>query len=70
MTCSFPTCPGKVIPHDMHLMSEPGGPFPMRVTPDRKAVYLWLPDGTLLKERQPDAIHRLRARVQALAVTP
>lgn len=67
MSCNFPTCKAKgIIAHDMHLLSEPGSPYPMKVSGDRKAVYLWLSDGTLLKERQPDAVHRLRARVRAL----
>ena len=66
--CSFPTCKARgVIAHDMHLLSEPGSPYPMKVSGDRKAVYLWLPSGDMLKQRQPDAVRLLRVRVRALA---
>lgn len=68
VNCNFPTCHAQgVIYHDMHLLSEPGSPYPMRVAQDRRSVYLWLPDGTMIKQAQPDAIRKLRAVVQARA---
>ena len=63
MTC--PHCP-TVAAHDMHLFHEPGSPYAMRVAGDRKAVYLWLPDGTMVKRAQPDAVKKLRADVRRL----
>jgi hypothetical protein len=66
VNCNFPTCHAQgVIPHDMHLLSEPGSPYPMRVAGDRRSVMLWLADGTLIKRAQPDAVRKLRADVRA-----
>lgn len=49
-------------PHDRHLLGEPQSPLAMRVR--RDGATLFLPDGTLLWRRQPDAVRKLRADVR------
>ena len=63
-SCNFPTCQS-LAPHDMHLLSEKSSPLPMRVSADRRSVALWLPDGTMVKRSQPDAVQKLRFDVRA-----
>jgi hypothetical protein len=56
--CHLPSC-STLAPHGEHLMHEPESPLALRF--EREGVSMWLPDGTLLWRRQPDAVRALRS---------